>query len=35
MTKNALVKCYVQTNYGIQLQAFAPQEAFVKLRLEH
>lgn len=37
MTKKkiALVTCYFQPNYGSQLQAFATQEAFVKLGLEH
>lgn len=33
--KIALVTCYFQPNYGSQLQAFATQEAFVKLGLEH
>ena len=37
MTKKkiALVTCYFQPNYGSQLQAFATQEAFEKLGLEH
>ena len=37
MTKKkiALVTCYFQPNYGSLLQAFATQEAFVKLGLEH
>ena len=33
--KIALVTCYFQPNYGSQLQAFATQEAFAKLGLEH
>ena len=33
--KIALVTWYFQPNYGSQLQAFATQEAFVKLGLEH
>lgn len=33
--KIALVTCYFQPNYGSQLQAFATQEAFKKLGLEH
>lgn len=33
--KIALVTCYFQPNYGSQLQAFATQEAFRKLGLEH
>ncbi len=33
--KVALVTCYFQNNYGSQLQAFATQMAFDKLRLEN
>lgn len=33
--KIALVTCYFQPNYGSQLQAFATQEVFKKLGLEH